>query len=57
MSMEMQASSRNSWLQKTLSSIKEATVKKDGVLPPSSSFSAPAAPPLTIRKDSSGSEK
>lgn len=62
-SVEMQSQSRNSWLQKTLSSIKEATAKKDGLpvststtpTPSSSSFSS--APPLTSRKDSSSSEK
>lgn len=60
-SMEMQSQSRNSWLQKTLSSIKEATAKKDGLTvnvnagPVSSSLSSP--PIISSRKDSSSSDK
>lgn len=58
-SMEMQSQSRNSWLQKTLSSIKEATAKKDGLpvaTSTASSSGSPAANP-TGRKDSLSSDK
>lgn len=60
-SLEMQSQSRNSWLQKTLSSIKEATAKKDGLAVTTGTTSNPptlsSAPPLTSRKDSSSSDK
>ena len=66
LSLEMQASSRNSWLQKTLSSIKEATVvkKESSPTPPPPTLGAPASSasvtggavaPTSIRKDSSSS--
>jgi hypothetical protein len=60
-SMEMQSQSRNSWLQKTLSSIKEVTAKKDGIpvvtTATASSTSPSSATNATGRKDSSSSDK